>query len=93
MLTRGEHPFTELCKKFWGREDKIQQLEDGTHTELNCEQLKRTSHQLHFFPQYLYMRERIDKIRQGENTHQGLQHRRSVIVLGTPGIGKRCTTC
>ena len=93
VLRDTKDPFTKLCESFWGREDKIQQLEDGLNTEFHCRQLKRTGYQLHFFPQYLYMRERIDRIRQGEKTHKGVLQRRSVVVLGTPGIGKRGTIC
>ena len=88
-----EHPLTELCEGFWGQEDKIKELEDGKPMELNCAELRRTRYRLHFFPQYSYLQKRIDWIRDQAESDGRLVHKRSVIVLGTPGIGKMCPTC
>ena len=50
-------------------------------------------YRLHFFPQYSYLQKRIDWIRGRAESDDKRMHKRSVIVLGTPGIGKRRSTC
>ena len=87
------HPLAKLCESFWGQEDKIKDLEDGKPIEFSCNQLVPTRHRLHFFPQYSYLQKRIDWIRSREKSSGELVYKRSVVVLGTPGIGKRCSTC
>ena len=93
MFNYPNDPLTQLCEGFWGQEDKIKELEDGKPVELNCEELMRTGYRLHLFPQYSYLQKRIDWIRGRAESDDKRMHKRSVIVLGTPGTGKMCPTC
>ena len=54
--------------------------------DFDCDQLDETGRRLHVFRQYLYMQRRVDKMRNMQGT-QG--PRECVVVIGTPGIGKR----
>ena len=50
-------------------------------------------YRLHSFAQYSYLQKRIDWIRGRAESDGRLVHKRSVIVLDTPGTGKICRTC
>ena len=75
-----------VCKSFWGQEDKIKDLKKGVAVDFDCEELDQTGRRLHVLHQYLYLQERVDKLRNMQDT---LGPRECVVGIGTPGIGKR----
>jgi len=90
VLKNTNAPLAKLCRSFWGQEGKIEDLKSMMPNEFNCEQLDQTGYRLYFFNQYQYMQQRVDAIRNKGDTRQP---RDCVVVIGTPGIGKRRSTC
>jgi len=63
----------------------ITALEKGDKIEFSTRTLQDAGYRLHVFPQYTYLRDRIDAFR---NNDTNVFQKHCVIVTGTPGIGK-----
>jgi len=72
----------DLYKRFWGQPEKIDAVQPRNSILFDSSMLTMGP-QLYVFDQYVYLRHRIDAVRQ-RNTSR----KRSVIITGTPGIGK-----
>jgi len=86
------HPLASLCASFWGQTEKLDRIRPGNVIEITCEPLESTDSRFYFFEQYRYMQQRIDAVRLMDDLKPQRRERRSVVVVGTGGIGKGRST-